>query len=90
MQNNKQKVFNLPKDFYAGEKGSSDEKKFLTYKEISFLTIFSMPPEMMIREMAIIQKRDKLQMIITPNGIITTESEMRKLTSMIVKSVQCN
>jgi hypothetical protein len=89
MQNNKQKVFNLPKDFYAGEKGSTDQK-FLTYKEISFLTIFSMPPEMMIREMEIIQKRDKLQMIITPNGIITTESEMRKLTSMIVKSVQCN
>ena len=89
MQNNKQRVFNLPKDFNAKEKGSTDQK-FLTYKELSFLTIFSMPPEMMIREMMVIQKRDKLQMLITPNGIITTFSEMQKLTSMIVKSVQCN
>ena len=89
MQNNKQKVFYLPKDFNPKEKPYS-QKKSLTYNEILLVTVFSMPPTSMLREMRIIQKRDNLKMIITPFGILSDRVELKKLTDMILKSVQYN
>jgi len=90
MQNNKQKVFNLPKDFNPNEKSFSSKRK-VTYQEILYITIFSMPPEQMIQEFTVIQKRDKLKMIITPFGIISEDlKEVKKLTDMLIKSVQYN
>ena len=90
MQNNKQKVFKLPKDFNTNEKGFSSKRK-VTYQEILLKTVFSMPPQQMMKEFMIIQKRDKLKMIITPFGILSADlKEMKKLTDMLIKSVQYN
>ena len=49
-----------------------------------------MPAGMMLHEFLIIQERDKLKMLITPFGIVAEEEELKKLTDMMIKSVQYN
>ena len=89
MQNNKEKTVILSKDFNPNEIHFSIKRK-VSYEQILITTIFSMPPEMMLNEFLIIQQRDKLKMLITPFGIVAEETELRKLTDMMIKSVQYN
>ena len=89
MQNNTKKVFSLQKEFNIKELNSKTNIR-LSYKKILIKTIFSMPPEMMLTEMSIIEKREKLDLLITPFGILSEEIELKKLTDMLIKSVQYN
>jgi len=89
MQNNKEKMVILAKDFNPNEIHFSIKRK-VSYEQILITTIFSMPPEMMLSEFLVIQQRDKLKMLITPFGIVAEETELRKLTDMMIKSVQYN
>ena len=89
MQNKQQKIVKFNKEFNPKEIGYSIKRK-VTYQQILIKSVFAMPAGMMLHEFLIIQERDKLKMLITPFGIVAEEEELKKLTDMMIKSVQYN
>lgn len=75
------------KDFSSKEKGIG---KSATYEQITYRQAFGLPPELMIKQISVIIKQNKLNVIFTAGGILGESQDFDKMIAILYNSVRYN
>jgi hypothetical protein len=79
--------FILHKEFNSKERPS---KGFVGSQKIKAGLVFGLPIEFMIKQLKIVKRQNKIEVVFTPLGVFGSENEIQRLLKCFEKSTQSN